>query len=97
MIFPSLIIITVIASFLTHFAEYEAVQHAFSGIRVVVCALVTKTIYTMIRKNVRDIATLLILIFTFAAVALFHVSPIIAVVVCGTAGFLLGGGKKKEG
>ncbi len=94
-IFPSLVIITMIASFLTHFAEYPAVQHAFSGIRVVVCALVTKTIYTMSRKNVRDIATLLILICSFAAVALFHISPIVAVVVCGVIGFLLHGGKKE--
>lgn len=95
-IFPSLVIITIIASFLTHFAEYPAVQHAFSGIRVVVCALVTKTIYTMSRKNVLDIVTLLILIFSFVAVALLHTSPIVIVVICGVIGFLLRGGKKKE-
>lgn len=97
MIFPSLVIITVIASCLTHFAEYSVVQHAFAGIRIAVCALVTKTIYTMVKKNVKDAATVLILVLTFISVALLSISPIAAVLICGLAGALLHGGKKKEG
>lgn len=90
---PSLIIICIIAAFLTHFADYPAVQHAFSGIRIAVCALVTKTIYTMTKKNVKDAATALILILTFIAVALIGISPVAAVLVCGLIGALLRGGK----
>ncbi|MCD8357327.1 MAG: chromate transporter [Clostridia bacterium] len=96
-VFPSLVIIVIIASFLTHFAEYDIVQHAFAGIRIAVCALVTKTIYTMVKKNVKDAATALILILTFISVALLNISPIAAVLICGLAGALLHGGKKKEG
>ncbi|MDO4286515.1 MAG: chromate transporter [Eubacteriales bacterium] len=94
-VFPSIVIITVIAGFLTHFAEYAAIQHAFAGIRIAVCALVTKTIYTMMKKNVKDAATLVILILTFVSVALLNITPIAAVLVCGLAGALLHGGKKK--
>ncbi len=95
-VFPSLVIITVIASFLTHFAEYAIVQHAFAGIRITVCALVTKTIYTMVKKNVKDAATVVILILTFISVALLGISPVAAVLICGLVGALLHGGSKKE-
>ena len=40
MVFPSLVIITVIAAFIQNFAHIEAVQHAFAGIRVAVCVLI---------------------------------------------------------
>lgn len=92
---PSLIIICIIAGFLTQFAEYAVVQHAFSGIRIAVCALVTKTVYTMVRKNVKDIATFVIVIASFLSVVLFNITPIAAVVICGLAGVLLHGGNKK--
>ena len=94
-IFPSIVIITVIASCLTHFAEYAVVQHAFAGIRIAVCALVTKTIYPLVKKNVTDAATVVIFILTFCSVALLGVSPVAAVLVCGLAGALLHGGNKK--
>ncbi len=92
---PSLIIICIIAAFLTRFADYSVVQHAFAGIRIAVCALVTKTIYTMAKKNVKDAATALILILTFVAVALIGVSPVAAVLVCGLIGALLHGGGRR--
>lgn len=94
-VFPSIVIIVIIATCLTHFAEYPVVQHAFAGIRIAVCALVTKTLYTLIKKNVHDAATLLIFVLTFCAVALLGISPVAAILVCGLAGVLLHGGNKK--
>lgn len=43
MIFPSLVIIITIAAFIQQFAHLEAVQHAFAGIRIAVCALVLQS------------------------------------------------------
>lgn len=85
MITPSLIIITIIAAVLTNFASYPAVIHAFSGIRVAVLAMMTKTIITLIKKGVKDVLTLVI----FVAVALtvfFPVSPVIIVFVAALCG-----------
>lgn len=39
-VFPSLVIITLIAGILTNFADIPAVKHAFAGIRVCVCVLI---------------------------------------------------------
>ena len=39
-VFPSVLIISVIAGILTNFADIPAVKHAFAGIRVCVCVLI---------------------------------------------------------
>ena len=39
-VFPSVVIITIIAGILTNFADVPAVQSAFAGIRVCVCVLI---------------------------------------------------------
>ena len=43
MVFPSLVIITIIAAFIQQFAHLAVVQHAFAGIRIAVCALVLQS------------------------------------------------------
>ena len=44
LVFPSLIIITLIAAFLRNISELEAVQNAFAGIRACVCVLVSHAV-----------------------------------------------------
>src|SRR5699024_4653397 len=39
---PSLVIITTIAKFFTHFQDYKMVQHAFAGVEVAVIALIDR-------------------------------------------------------
>jgi chromate transporter len=83
---PSLVIIMVIAAFIQQFADLAAVQHAFAGIRVAVCALVLHTIIKLVRKGVTDKLTLAILILSFVAVVAWGVSPVIVVLAAGLAG-----------
>ena len=89
-IFPSLVIIIIIAAFIQQFAHLAVVQDAFSGIRIAVCALVVQSVWKMARKGVVDVPTAAILLITFAAVAFFGVSPVIMVVVAAAAGILIG-------
>ena len=51
-VFPSLIIITIIAALLKNFANYSIVQHAFSGIRVVVIALIVSAILKLAKTGI---------------------------------------------
>ena len=89
MIFPSLVIITIIAAFIQQFAHLAVVQNAFSGIRVAVCALVLQSVWKMTKKGVVDAPTTGILIVTFFAVAFFGVSPVVMVVLAAAAGILI--------
>jgi chromate transporter len=47
-ILPGVVFMTVISLFISRFAEYAAVQHAFAGIRVAVGALILDTIRKLI-------------------------------------------------
>lgn len=86
---PSILIISILASVLTNFADLPIVQHAFGGIRIVVCALVTKTVSTMQKKNIKDIPSMLIFLLTFLAIVLIGVSPVFVVMIAGVAGVLI--------
>ena len=94
-IFPSLVIITIIAAFIRNFAHLSVVQHAFAGIRVAVCALVLHTIIKLIRSGVKNVLGVVLLIATFISIAVLELSPIWAVIVAAAAGIL--SGRKKEG
>ena len=85
MITPSVIIIILIASLLTNFANIPMVTHAFSGIRIAVLAMMTKTIVTLIKKGVKDIFSL-ILFLAVVLTVFFPVSPVIVVFVCALCG-----------
>lgn len=90
MVAPSIIIITLIASCIQQFAHISIVQHAFSGIRIAVCALVLQSIWKIARKSVVDGITAGILLITFVAIAFFNVSPILMIILAAVTGILVG-------
>lgn len=85
-VFPSIVIITIIAAYLKHFEDYAIVQHAFGGIRVAVAALILNTVIKMWNTSVKDWLGILIFSASFVAVAFFNISPIIVVVISATLG-----------
>lgn len=101
MVFPSLVIITVIAAVLSNFADIPAVQHAFSGIRIAVCALIASAVIKLAKSNVKNFIQIIIAVVAFIVIAVFGASPVVVVVGAAVAGLLLGrfgkGNKEKEG
>lgn len=68
-VFPSVVIITIIAAFLQQFAQIEWVAHAFAGVRAGVCALILSSILKLRKTTLVDIPTV-ILFFSVLALAL---------------------------
>lgn len=87
---PSIIIITIIANFLTAFSHVTYIQHAFAGIRVAVCALVLNTIINLVKKNANTGMKFIIFALTFIAIAILNISPVIMVIAIGILGILFG-------
>lgn len=83
---PSIIIIVIIASLLTAFAEVPAVQHAFAGIRVCVCVLIFNSIIKLWKSSVIDLLTGVIYMAVALGSLLLGVSPIAFVVIAGVLG-----------
>ncbi len=106
-VFPSVVIITVIAAFLTNFADLLVIRYAFEGIRVCVCVLIFNAVQKLWKKSVIDQPTTAIFLLVFLVSAglavgqsfypdLFSVSPIVYVVIAGVAGVVLNGGNGKK-
>ena len=96
-VFPSIIIITIIAAFLTNFAELKAVKDAFAAIRVCVCALILNSVIKLGKKTIVDAPTAVIFVLVVAGTLLLDISPIIFVIasaLCGIVVKSLGVGKK---
>lgn len=94
-IFPSLIIISVLALFLQNFAEITLVKYALTGIRACVCALILSTVAGLIKKSVVDKITGAVAIVVFLLMCIFDISPVIFVISAGVFGILLNVLKKR--
>ena len=88
-VFPSLIIITLIAGILTNFADIPAVRSAFAGIRVCVCVLIFNAVVKLWKKAVPDRAALVLCLAVFLLSMFLDVSPVVFVLLCAAAGILL--------
>ena len=88
-IFPSFVIITVIAGIIRNFADIPAVKSAFAGIRVCVCVLIFNSVVKLWKGAVKDKAALALCLLVFVLSVFFNISPIVFVVICAAAGILL--------
>ena len=95
-LFPSIVIITIIAAFINHFLEYEIVQHILGGIRVAVAVLIINSVITMGKKSVVDIICAAIAVISFVLSLVFSVSPILIVIAAGALGLILRRGGAKS-
>lgn len=94
-VFPSLVIITIIAAFIRNFMDLAAVANAFAGIRVCVCVLILNAVLRLRKSSVIDKPTLAIFFVVLVLTVFFNVSTILLIILAGAAGFLLkraGGG-----
>lgn len=86
MISPSIIIILVIAAFISNFSDIAAVQHAFAGIRVCVCVLIINTVIKLWKAAVTDKISLIVFLLVFGVSILTNLSAAILVVASGLIG-----------
>ena len=87
-VFPSLVIITVIAGVLTHFADIPAVKSAFAAIRVCVCVLIFNAVLKLWKGAVKDKAGLCLFLLVFILSIFLDISPVFYVLFCAVAGIL---------
>lgn len=90
-----IIIVTIIAAFLTNFADLPIVRNAFAGIRVCVCVLILNAILRLWKKSVVDVKSFLFFLSVFLLTVLgdylpFSLSPALLVVAAAIAGILTG-------
>ena len=88
-VFPSLVIISLLAGVIETFSHLQWVQNAFGGIRVCVCVLIANAVVKLYKKAVVDIPTFIIFLLVAAGSILLPVSPVIFVLIAAVAGIIL--------
>lgn len=88
-VFPSVVIICLIAGILTNFADIPAVKSAFAAIRVCVCVLIFNAVVKLWKGAVKDKAGLVLFLIVFVLSLFFDISPVIFVLFCALAGLVL--------
>ncbi len=87
-VFPSVIIITLIAALISNFMDLEWVQHAFAAVRVCVCVFIFNAVVKLWKAAVIDIPTMIVFALVLVASVLTDISPIVYVFVAGIAGII---------
>ena len=95
-VFPSLIIISLLAGVIEAFSHLTFVQNAFGGIKVCVCVLIINAVVKLYKKAVVDIPTFIIFLIVALCSIFLSLSPIIFVILAAITGIILKamGGKK---
>jgi len=94
-LFPPIIMITIIAAFLWQFSNVVWIQHALAGVRACVCALILNAVFKLFRSAVVDLPTALIFCVVLLLSAWLGLSPALLVIAAGL--FTLGLSKVKGG
>ncbi len=94
---PALIIIAVIASVLTNFADVAQVKSAFTAIRVCVFVLVLKAIIGLAKTSLKDLPQLIIAGLVLLLSIFVEAIPLyVYVIVAGFAGIMIGLYREKK-
>lgn len=97
MVFPSLVIILLLAHLISAASSIAWVQHAFAGIRACVSVLVINSVINLAKKSVIDFATTAIFVLVFACSVIFDLSPVWYVLAAAAAGIALRAVSRRKG
>jgi len=90
-VFPSLIIISLLAGVIEAFSHIVWVQNAFGGIRVCVCVLILNAVVKLFKKAVVDKFTFAIFLLVALLSYFLPVSPVVFVLLAAAAGIAIKG------
>ncbi|WP_406035118.1 chromate transporter [Treponema saccharophilum] len=93
MVCPSVIIITIIAEFISNFAEIAWVQRALTGINVAVAALLTQAVWKFASKAVSGILGAALLVAAFVLIFALNVGTIWIIIGSALAGVAIAGAR----
>ena len=88
-VFPSLVIITILAGLITNASHLAWVQNAFAGIQVCVCVLIFNAVLKLLKKSVIDKRTAAIFALVTLGSMLLNASPVWFVLVSALLGIVL--------
>ena len=91
-VFPSLVIISILAGLITNFSDLTWVQNAFAGIQVCVCVLIFNAVSKLLKKSVVDKRTAVSFVLVLLGGVFLDLSPVWFVIGAALAAALVAAG-----
>ncbi|MCI8421994.1 MAG: chromate transporter [Lawsonibacter sp.] len=88
LVFPSLVIITAIAAFLSNFADIPVVQHALAGVNACVVALIASSVLKLGKSTLKDGISVAIFLVVLGLAFFVGLSPVLLIVGAGLVGYV---------
>ncbi|MGP1415432.1 MAG: chromate transporter [Treponema sp.] len=88
-VFPSFIIIIILAKFISLSSSVVWFQKAVKGVNVAVATLLLRAFFSISKKTIIDIATFLIFLISFIAIAFFNISGFYVIIASGIVGYVI--------
>ena len=88
LVFPSVVIISILAGLITNFSHLVWVKNAFAGIQVCVCVLIFNAVVKLLKKSVVDQRTAAIFAVVLVGSVFLDLSPAWFVIAAAVAGIL---------
>jgi len=88
LVLPGISLMIILTVFIKQFYEYDVIRHAFTGIRIAVCALIFDTLIKLQKGAIKNYKSVIILVCVFVLSAFFGISPVFIIIGSAAAGFL---------
>ena len=85
---PSIIIISIIATFLSNFSSLDVVKHALSGIQIAVCVLMFGAVKNLFKTSIVDIPSLIICLVAFLLAYFTNIPTVLLVILASVFGYV---------
>lgn len=83
---PCILVISLIAAFLSNFQDNIYVRHAFAGVSVCVCALILNAVIDLGKKGIKDVLGGVLCGGTFVLIEFTGISPILVILTAALIG-----------
>lgn len=93
---PSILIITVIATFFHSFSEIPAVQSCFKGLNIAVLAIIAQALWKLMKKGIQDKVTFAIFLGVFAGYLITGMNPVLFTIAGTLVGLLFIGRRDRH-
>lgn len=97
LLLPPLVIVLLISMFFWAYADLPLVQHALTGVRAGVCALIINSAIQLFHKAVLTVPAFLLCLAVFVLAAFVGLSPALLVIGAGVLGLAFSGLWQKKG
>ncbi len=92
---PSVIVITLVAAVLQNFMDNKYVEAAFSGIRLVVVALILQAVSELWIKGVKGKIGVAFFVLALGLLVFFNLSPVLVILIASASGLVYLRGVRK--